>query len=228
MADSGRRQEIQSSLESIVATSESWLKRLRKREWHVRLATSFLTMILAFFIFGAVGLLVIIAQHGIQYIATLFQDPNRAFAYAGVTFLGGVFSGIVTFFILKRRQEAQLKEVSSLILEMKSKLSQQRQTERLGGPEAITGDALSLAEKIVDLLPTLVRKRNADSILFGFVALLIVSILGRSFAAGLVAGIVVWIYFRYETRKTYDQEIAKFEAQKQLFEKRKNDFMETL
>ena len=41
--DSNRRQEIQSSLNSIVESSDKWLERLRRREFRVRLAGSFLT-----------------------------------------------------------------------------------------------------------------------------------------------------------------------------------------
>ena len=215
--DSSRRQEIQVSLKSIVESSDKWLGRLRRRESRVRLASSFLTTILVFAAVGSAVLGFVLSQGQLD---ALFQNANLARSVAGVVLLAGLISGFATFFLLKRKHEAKLKELSSLITEMKK-------ANGVGG-EGITKDALSLAEKIVTLLPELVRKRDQDSLLFGVVAFIVAGIVGRNLAVAILVGAIVWLYFRYETTKMYEQETSKFEEQKRVFEQRKRDFIETL
>ena len=94
--------------------------------------------------------------------------------------------------------------------------------------EGITENALFLADKILNLLPGLVRRRNQDSILYGIVAFILAGLIGRNAAIAILVGAIVWVYFRYETRKSYDKEIAKIEEQKRVLEQRKQEFLETL
>jgi hypothetical protein len=219
-----RRLEIQSSVKSIVESSDKWLGRLRTRQFRVRLAISFLTLVLAIFIAAATILGYIVITHGVAYLTTIFHKPDQAGPIAIAIILAGLLSGFATYFLLKRDHNAQLKELSSVIAEMK-KIEGERSN---AGGEGITEKALSLTDKILTLLPDLVRKRNQDSLVFGIVALILVTTFGGNFAVGILAGVIVWLYFRYETKRTYEQEISKLEEQKRVFEKRKNDFIETL
>jgi hypothetical protein len=221
--DTKRRQEIQSSLRSVVETSDKWLGRLRTRESRVRLASSFLTTILVFLVVGG-GLAGFLFSQG--QLSTLLQHPTLASSVAGAILLSGLAGGIATYFLMKRRHEAQLKELSSLITEMKKKMEEEQKANGNGG-EGITEDALSLADKIVTLLPEMVRKRNQDSLLFGVVAFILALFTGN-FAVAVLIGVIVWLYFRYEFGKTYEKEISKLEEQKKIFEQRKKDFIETL
>jgi hypothetical protein len=158
---------------------------------------------------------------------TLFQNRNLAYSLASSVALAGLTSGFATYFLLKRKHDARLKGLSSLIAEMK-KIEEQQKKANDGGGEGITEDALSLADKIVTLLPEIVRKRNQDSLLFGAVAFIVAAVVGGNLAVAILVGAMVWLYFSYETRKTYEQEISKFEEQKRVFEQRKKDFIETL
>jgi hypothetical protein len=230
-AEDLKRQEIQSSLKSIVETSEGWLGRIRKREFRVRLAKSFLTFVLVFLVVAAIDLGSILSQYGPQYFATFIQDhPARIAAFALTALAGSLISGVLAYFLLRRNDEARLKELSSLVAQMKQKISedQQEKSSTGGQGEGITGSALFLADKILALLPGLVRRRNQDSLLFGFVAFILAEFIGQNLAVALLIGVIVWIYFRYETRKSYDQEISRIEEQKRIFEQRKKDFIETL
>ena len=227
--DTRRRQEIQFSLKSIVESSDKWLGRLRGRESRVRLASSFLTTILVFVTVGSSVLGFVVSQYGWPYLTVLFQDRNLAYSLAGTVLLAGLISGFATYFLLKRKHDARLKELSSLITEMKKIGEEQQQKKANGGSgQGITEHALSLADKIVTLLPEIVRKRNQDSLLFGVVAFIVAALVGRNIAVAILVGAMVWLYFSYETRKTYEQEISKFEEQKRVFEQRKKDFIETL
>jgi hypothetical protein len=44
----------------------------------------------------------------------------------------------------------------------------------------------------------------------------------------LLIAVLVWLFFRYEMNKDYEKEVAKFEEQRQIFEQRKQEFLQTL
>jgi hypothetical protein len=193
----------------------------------VRLASAFLTTIL---VFAGVGVAVLVFLFSQGQLSAFLQHPNQSYSLISASGVTGLISGFATYFFLRRKHNAELRDLSSLITAMKSKmeLEQQEQKPNGVGGEAITEDALSLADKIMTLLPELVRKRRQDSLLFGVVAFILVGIFGNNLAVALLVGVIVWLYFRYETRKTYEAEISRFEEQKRVFDQRKKDFMESL
>ena len=228
--DSNRRQEIQSSLNSIVESSDKWLERLRRREFRVRLAGSFLTGSLILVAVGAAILGFFLSQG--EDIDAFFEQQSLAFQFllAGAAAIAGLISGIATYFLLKRKHDARMKDLSSLITEMKKKTNEQQQNNAnvVGGGEGITKEALSLAEKIVTLLPELVRKRKHDSLLFGAVAFIVTNVVVSNLVVAIIVGVLVWLYVRHRTKKSYEHEMSKYEEQKRVFEQRKKDFIDTL
>jgi uncharacterized membrane protein (DUF106 family) len=232
--DSNRRQEIQSSLNSIVESSDKWLERLRRREFRVRLAGSVLTGSLVFMAVGAAIFGFFLSQVDInieEIDDTFFEQQSLAFqlSLVGSAAIAGLISGIATYFLLKRKHNARMKDLSSLIAEMRRKTNEQQQKNaNVGGGEGITKEALSLAEKIVMLLPELVRKRKHDSLLFGAVAFIVTNVVVNNFVVAIIVGVLVWLYVRHRTKKTYQHEISKYEEQKRAFEQRKKDFIDTL
>ena len=230
--DSSRRQEIQSSLNSIVESSDKWIERLRRREFRVRLAGSVLTGSLVFMAVGAAIFGFFLSQVDINFeeIDTFFEQQSLAFqlSLVGSAAIAGLVSGIATYFLLKGKHDARMKDLSSLIAEMKRKTNEQQKNANVGGGEGITKEALSLAEKIVMLLPELVRKRKHDSLLFGAVAFIVTNAVVSNFIVAIIVGVLVWLYVRHRTKKTYEHEMSKYEEQKRVFEQRKKDFIETL
>lgn len=229
--DSNRRQEIQSSLNSIVESSDKWLERLRRREFRVRLAGSFLTGSLVLMAVGAAAILGFYLSQG-EEIDDFFEQQSLAFQFSlvGAAAAAGLISGILTYFFLKRKHDTRMKDLSSLITEMKKKTNEQQQNNANvgGGGEGITKEALSLAEKIVTLLPELVRKRKHDSLLFGAVAFIVTNVVISNLVVAIIVGVLVWLYVRHRTKKSYEHEMSKYEEQKRVFEQRKNDFIDTL
>jgi uncharacterized membrane-anchored protein YhcB (DUF1043 family) len=230
--DSNRRQEIQSSLNSIVESSDKWLESLRRREFRVRLAGSFLTGSLVLMVVGAAAILGFYLSQG-EEIDDFFEQQSLAFQFSllGAAAAAGLISGILTYFFLKRKHDNRLKDLSSLITEMKKKTNEQQQQQNnanVGEGEGITKEALSLAEKIVTLLPELVRKRKHDSLLFGAVAFIVTNIVISNLVVAIIVGVLVWLYFRHRTKKSYEHEMSKYEEQKRVFEQRKKDFIDTL
>ncbi|HEX2472742.1 MAG TPA: hypothetical protein VHJ59_08325 [Nitrososphaera sp.] len=229
--DSNRRQEIQSSLNSIVESSDKWLERLRRREFRVRLAGSFLTGSLVLMAVGAAAILGFYLSQG-EEIDDFFEQQSLAFQFSllGAAAAAGLISGILTYFFLKRKHDTRMKDLSSLITEMKKKTNEQQQNNAnvVGGGEGITKEALSLAEKIVTLLPELVRKRKHDSLLFGAVAFIVTNVVISNLVVAIIVGVLVWLYVRHRTKKSYEHEMSKYEEQKRVFEQRKKDFIDTL
>jgi hypothetical protein len=225
--DPNLRQEIQLSLRSIVESSDKWLGRLKRRQSRVRFASAFLTTIL---VFAGVGIAVLVFLFSQGQLSAYLQHPNQSYSLISASGLTGLISGFATYFLLRRKHNTELKDLTSLIIEMKNKIEGKQEGKKPDGAggEAITADALSLADKIMTLLPELVRKRSQDSLLFGVVAFILAGIFGNNIAVAILVGVIVWLYFRYETRKTYEAEISKFEEQKRVFEQRKKDFMESL
>lgn len=219
------RQEIQFNLNSIVEASEKWMRRLRKRERRVRLASAFLTGFLVFAGLEAIFIGFVVAIHSPAYFTVFIGKGSLVLALAGPAALAGLASGTATYFFLKRSHETRLNELSSLITQMNTEQKLDNES------QVITDKALSFADKVITLLPEIVRKRNQDSLLFGIVAFIITAIVARSTwtaPVAIVVGAMVWLYFRYETGKTYEREISKFEEQRRVFEQRKKDFLETL
>jgi uncharacterized membrane-anchored protein YhcB (DUF1043 family) len=229
--DSNRRQEIQSSLNSIVESSDKWLERLRRREFRVRLAGSFLTGSLVLMAVGAAAILGFYLSQG-EEIDDFFEQQSLAFQFSllGAAAAAGLISGILTYFFLKRKHDTRMKDLSSLITEMKKKTNEQQQSNAnvVGSGEGITKEALSLAEKIVTLLPELVRKRKHDSLLFGAVAFIVTNVVISNLVVAIIVGVLVWLYVRHRTKKSYEHEMSKYEEQKRVFEQRKKDFIDTL
>src|SRR5437016_14170247 len=142
--DTRRRQEIQFSFKSIVESSDKWLERLRRRESRVRLASSFLTTILVFVTVGASVLGFVVSQYGWPYLTVLFQDRNLAYSLAGTVLIAGLISGFATYFLLKRKHDARLKELSSLIIELKQIEEEPQKTASGWSGEGITEDRKSV------------------------------------------------------------------------------------
>ena len=230
--DSNRRQEIQSSLNSIVESSDKWLESLRRREFRVRLAGSFLTGSLVLMAVGAAAILGFYLSQG-EEIDDFFEQQSLAFQFSllGAAATAGLISGILTYFFLKRKHDTRMKDLSSLITEMKKKTNEQQQQNNAnvgGGGEGITKEALSLAEKIVTLLPELVRKRKHDSLLFGAVAFIVTNVVISNLVVAIIVGVLVWLYVRHRTKKSYEHEMSKYQEQQRVFEQRKKDFIDTL
>src|SRR5215203_219623 len=230
--DSNQRQEIQSSLNSIVESSDKWLERLRRREFRVRLAGSFLTGSLVLMAVGAAAILGFYLSQGEEIDDDFFEQQSLAFQFSllGAAAAAGLISGILTYFFLKRKHDTRMKDLSSLITEMKKKTNEQQQKKNanVGGGEGITKEALSLAEKIVTLLPELVRTRKHDSLLFSGVAFIVTNFVISNLVVAIIVGVLVWLYVRHRTKKSYEHEMSKYEEQKRVFEQRKKDFIDTL
>ena len=232
-ADKNRRTEVQSSLGSIAESADSWLSNVQKQESWVRLASAFLTASVVFAAVG-IGLVGYLFSQGQLNFHDLMQRQvavNMKFLIFSVgisALVIGIASGVAMYFVLKRKHREELRGLSSLVIEMKDKISksQYQQTDSVG--QGFMADALAVADKILVLLPQLIRKRNYNAILFGVVAFIIANAISHNPGVAVIVGLIVWLFFRYEAKKTTERELSRLEEQKRLFEQRKNDFLNSL
>jgi hypothetical protein len=65
-------------------------------------------------------------------------------------------------------------------------------------------------------------------LLIALVAFIIATFVSRSLAIAIATGVVFWLCFTYERKKTFEKEASKPEEKRKLFEQRKKDFAEAL
>jgi len=89
-------------------------------------------------------------------------------------------------------------------------------------------DAFSLTDQILTVLPEVARKRTLDSLLFGLGAFILALLVSQNLGIAVLVGAAVGLYSAYETKRSYERQISKFEEQKKNYEQRKDDFLATL
>jgi ABC-type transporter Mla maintaining outer membrane lipid asymmetry permease subunit MlaE len=110
------REEIFSSLESLVRVSEQCSLRLRKRLSRVRFARSLLTGLLLFVGFSTVAVAIIVTKFSSSFIA---QNRTLVLIIFGLFILIGFATGVVSYVMLGKKQDTNLSKLSSLIDELK-------------------------------------------------------------------------------------------------------------
>ena len=111
-----RDQDIQLGLNSIVESADKWLRRLGRREFRVRLASSFLTTIL---VFAAIGLSFLFYFQSQGQLNNFFQNQTQIDQVISICGLPGLACGFATYFLLRRKHNTRLRDLSSLVSEMK-------------------------------------------------------------------------------------------------------------
>jgi hypothetical protein len=223
---------MQSVVASIVDSSDEWVRRIKRREFYIRLVSALFTTVFFFFITLIVFVVSMLVVAGIPIqsatsasITAYLQDHVYLYYELGASaFIIGPASGLVTYFLLRWRQGQDLKELSTLISRMKKKLGSTSTEDEEGIPES----GLYVADRIVEMLPETLRKRTQDSFIFGVIAFFIAGLVGRNVAIAVLVGAIVWLFFRYESQRSYERERAKFDERRRLYEDRKKDFLESL
>jgi hypothetical protein len=208
-----REDEIGDSMGAIVDISEKWTQYIRTRESQVRVVKSFLAGALVFLATSAA----IVAYELMENPVPYFFLHREILEGVGVAAVVGLGCGVGLYVLFGRGKDPELEELRGLIANMKKASESERATE----------NALSVTEKILTLLPKVVRRRTSDALLFGIAAFIIGSLFGTP-AVGIIVGVLVWLYFRYESNQSYEKQMSRLEDQKRAFEKEKKSFIESL
>lgn len=211
--DEGRR-EIFASVEAIGRIGGRWSEAIRRKERRLVLARSFIYAGLIFFVLTSALVAYLVSLYDWDYFVLhrgLFTPYFEAIAILGVGTL------VVSYFVLSRRTETKFRELSDLISQLKPGKD--------GYEEA--WKALAATKKMLDVLPEIARPKTQDALIYGLVAFVLGAIVARA-TFGLIVGVAVYLYFRYEGRKTYEFELSRLDEQRRIFEERMQSFAQSL
>lgn len=188
--ESGQRPE--QKLDDIVRDADEYYKYLsRKHVSETRLDVVVVSLVVWFASFAVIGLTsILIFKEGIGFVVL-------SFLAAIVIALG---SGLATYAI-RRRRGFKFAELGVLLNKMKQ-----------GG--ATSEDGLHLMDAMHQA-SLVVKKRKMDSAFeYAVVAFALISLVGLNAGSGALAGVIVYLYFRFEALRDYEKMEKRYEDSK--------------
>jgi len=179
-------------LDDIVRDADEYYTYLKRKHVHeTRLDFVVVGLVVWFASFAAIGFSAF-ALYGrmIYYVAVAFS----------IAVVIGAAAGLVTY-LIRRRRGFKFAELGVLLSKMK-----------VGG--ASSEDGLRLMDAMHQAA-TAVKKRRLDSAFeYGVVAFALVALIGLNAATGALAGVIVYLYFRFEALREYEKGEEKYEDSK--------------
>ena len=192
--EGGSGQRADQMLSDMVRDADEYYSNLRKR--HVsetRLDAAVVSLIVwfaSFVVLGVGTVTTIGAGAVIQYLLASFL----------VAIVIGVAAGIATY-VIRRRRGFKFAELGALLNKLKQS-------------GASAEDGLHLMDSM-HKAALVERKRRLDSAFeYGIVAFAVVSLIGLNAGSGALAGVIVYLYFRYEAHREYEKEGSRYEDSK--------------
>ena len=188
--ESGQRSD--QKLDDIVRDADEYYNNLRRK--HVsdtRLDVGVVSLVVWFASFAAIGL-------------SAFALYGREIRYVLVSFLVAIViaaaAGLATY-TMRRRRGFKFAELGVLLNKMKQ-----------GG--ATSEDGLHLMDAVRQA-SLVAKKRKMDSAFkYGVVAFAVVALIGLNAAIGALAGVIAYLYFRFEALREYEREEKRYEDSK--------------
>ena len=188
--ESGRRNG--QKLDDIVRDADEYYTYLKRKHVHeTRLDVVVVGLVVWFASFAAIGFSAL-ALYGrmIYYVAVAFS----------IAVVIGAAAGLVTY-LIRRRRGFKFVELGVLLSRMKA-----------GG--ASSEDGLRLMDAMHQAA-TAVKKRRLDSAFeYGVVAFALVALIGLNAGIGALAGVIVYLYFRFEALREYERGEERYEDSK--------------
>jgi len=179
-------------LDDIVRDADEYYTYLKRKHIHeTRLDVVVVGLVVWFASFAAIGFSAF-ALYGrmIYYVAVAFS----------IAVVIGAAAGLVTY-LIRRRRGFKFVELGVLLSRMKA-----------GG--ASSEDGLRLMDAMHQAA-TAVKKRRLDSAFeYGVVAFALVALIGLNAGIGALAGVIVYLYFRFEALREYERGEERYEDSK--------------
>ena len=179
-------------LDDIVRDADEYYTYLKRKHIHeTRLDVVVVGLVVWFASFAAIGFSAF-ALYGrmIYYVAVAFS----------IAVVIGAAAGLVTY-LIRRRRGFKFAELGALLSRMKA-----------GG--ASSEDGLRLMDAMHQAA-TAVKKRKLDSAFeYGVVAFALVALIGLNAGIGALAGVIVYLYFRFEALREYERGEERYEDSK--------------
>jgi hypothetical protein len=181
-------------IDDVVREADEYYNYLRGRHVHeTRLDVAVVSLVVWFASFAVLG-----------YGAITTERGPMVMDYLAAVFLGaiviGAAAGLVTWAI-RRRRGFKFAELGAMLKKMKE-----------GRPSSEDGLHLMDAMHQAALA---VRKRKIDSAFeYGVIAFALVALIGMSAGFGALAGVVTYLYFRFEALRGYEREEKRYDDSK--------------
>jgi len=179
-------------LDDIVRDADEYYTYLKRKHVHeTRLDVVVVGLVVWFASFATIGFSAL-ALYGrmIYYVAVAFS----------IAVVIGAAAGLVTY-LIRRRRGFKFVELGALLSRMKA-----------GG--ASSEDGLRLMDA-THQAATAVKKRRLDSAFeYGVVAFALVALIGLNAGIGALAGVIVYLYFRFEALREYERGEERYEDSK--------------
>jgi ABC-type multidrug transport system fused ATPase/permease subunit len=190
--DSGQRNG--QKLDDIVTDADEYYNFLKEKHvQQTRLDAIIVSLTVWFGAFIALGVGAYTTVKGSEVIGYLV-----AAFLASIAIAAG--AGIVTY-LIRRRRAFKFAELGVLVAKMKQ-----------GG--ASSEDGLHLMDAMHQAAFAVRKRRLTSAFEYGVVAFAIVTILGLNAGIGALAGVVVYLYFRYEALREYERGEERYENSK--------------
>ena len=181
-------------LDDIVQDADEYYSYLREKHvQQTRLDAIIVSLTVWFGAFVALGVGAYTTIQGSALIGYLLAAFLASIAIA-------VGAGFVTY-IIRRRRGFKFAELGVLVAKVKQ-----------GG--ASSEDGLHLMDAMHQAAFAVRKRRLTSALEYGIVAFAIVTILGLNAGIGALAGVIVYLYFRYEALREYERGEERYENSK--------------
>ena len=107
----------------------------------------------------------------------------------------------LTTYMIRRKRGFKLAELGVLLNKMKQ-------------AGATSEDGLHLTDAMHQAALVLKQRKLVSAFEYAMIAFIVVGLLGQNGAAGILAGLIVYLYFRHEALRGYDKEEKRYEDSK--------------
>ena len=143
--------------------------------------------------FAGLGLALYFNVHGTALI------PDLAWAFLTAV-VSGVLTGLIMYMV-RRQRGFKFAELGALLDKMK-------------GGKASSEDGLRLMDLMHQAALTMRKQRLDSAFEYGVAAFILVSLIGTNAGFGALAGVVTYLYFRFEALREYEREDERDEVSK--------------
>jgi len=181
-------------LSDMVKDADEYYGRIKEQHINqTRVHVAIIGSVVWFATFVALGLAVYFNVHGTAVI------PDLLWAFLTAIASGVLVGGVM--YVVRRQREFKFAELGAQLARMKE-------------GKASSEDGLRLMDLMHQAALTM-RKRRLDSALeYGIGVFILVSFVGLNAGFGALAGVVTYLYFRFEALREYEREDEKYELSK--------------
>ena len=181
-------------LSDMVRDADEYYGRLKIQQGNQRrINAAVIGVVVWFAAFVALGLLVYFNIHGSDL------DLDLLWAFLTAVASGAITGGIM--YAIRRQRASEFTELGALL-------------DRMKNAKASSEDGLRLMDLMHQAALTMRKQRLDLAISYGVSAFIIVSVVGLNAGFGALAGVVTYLYFRFEALREYEREGERYEAAK--------------